>query len=38
MPLESDGYDRCYKLPYISSELLAIDSDIIYTAFFDGKE
>lgn len=30
MPDEKDGHDRCHKLPYISSELLAIDSELIY--------
>lgn len=34
MPQESEGYDRGHKLPYISSELLAIDSDLIYAEFF----
>lgn len=34
LPKEEDGHDRCHKLPYISSELLAIDSELIYTEFF----
>jgi hypothetical protein len=38
MPLSTDGYDRGHKLPYISSELLAIDSDIIYGEFFKEGE
>ena len=31
MPTPEQGHDRCFKLPYISSELLAIDSDLIYS-------
>lgn len=34
MPVLEDGYDRCHKLPYISSEILAIDSDIMFSPFF----
>jgi hypothetical protein len=34
MPLPTDSYDRGHKLPYISSELLAIDSELIYGEFF----
>lgn len=34
MPRETDSYDRGHKLPYISSELLAIDSELIYEEFF----
>lgn len=38
MPKEEEGYDRCHRLPYISSEMLAIDSQIFYDAFFSQKE
>lgn len=38
MPLESDGYDRCHRLPYISSELLALDSDLIFKEFFSEEQ
>ena len=34
MPKETDSYERGHKLPFISSELLAIDSDFIYREFF----
>jgi hypothetical protein len=38
MPTEEDSYDRKHRLPYISSELLAIDSDLIYNEFFREAE
>ena len=38
MPSEQDTYDRAHRLPYISSELLAIDSDLIYKEFFREEE
>lgn len=38
MPQEHQGHDRCHRLPYISSELLAIDSDLIYCEFFKEGE
>ena len=34
MPKQQEGYDRCHRLPYISSEMLAIDSEMFYRAFF----
>ena len=34
MPNSQDSHDRCYRLPYISSELLALNSDLIYSEFF----
>ena len=34
MPSHSDGHDRCHKLPYISSEILALNSELIYMEFF----
>ena len=38
MPTEQDTYDRAHRLPYISSELLAIDSELIYKEFFKEGE
>lgn len=38
MPLPTDSYDRGHKLPYISSELLAIDSELIYAEFFPNDQ
>lgn len=39
MPTEEQGYDRCHKLPYISSEMLAIDNNFFHSAFFpESKE
>lgn len=38
MPREDEGYDRCHRLPYISSEMLAIDSQIFYEVFFGDKD
>jgi hypothetical protein len=35
LPKETDGEDRVRKLPYVSSEVLAIDSETVYRAFFD---
>jgi len=35
LPLESDEEDRVRKLPYVSSEVLAIDNEVVYKAFFD---
>lgn len=35
LPLESDPEDRVRKLPYVSSEVLAIDNEVVYKAFFD---
>ena len=37
MPTEEQGSDRCYKLPYMSSEMLAIDNKIFYDAFFPSE-
>ena len=34
MPALTDGHDRCHKLPYISSEILALNSELIYSEFF----
>lgn len=34
MPLSTDTHDRAHKLPYISSELLALSSPLIHEEFF----
>lgn len=34
MPLDSDSPLRKFKLPYVSGEVLAIESNLIYEAFF----
>ena len=40
MPTKNDTFDRAHRLPYISSELLALDSLMIHGEFFreDVKE
>jgi hypothetical protein len=34
MPYPAQGHARCHQLPYISSELLALDSALILEEFF----
>jgi len=34
MPNEEDSSLRKFKLPYVSGEVLAIESSLIYEAFF----
>ena len=37
-PAKGHSDDRCFKLPYMSSEMLAVNSNIFYDAFFKDQE
>lgn len=37
-PANATDTDRAFLFPYVSSEILAIDSDIIYEAFWDQEQ
>lgn len=37
-PAKGHSDDRCFKLPYMSSEMLAVNSNIFYDAFFKEGE
>ncbi len=38
MPKENDSEDRIKKLPYVSSELLAIDNEIVSKSLLEGEK